>query len=137
MPLFLLSFSLVVTQWMHYAYWQYWHVLYHQLLFTDTLLRQDHELTYFSWACTAMDLSTNHARDLYLMDDNEADNDETTTTTMCPTKNNNVPRCHHLQHGFSVLQNVLLPSTLQALRQYILHRNTEIGKEYFVLENEF
>ncbi|KAL7570617.1 hypothetical protein ACA910_014893 [Epithemia clementina (nom. ined.)] len=57
------------------------------------------------------------------MDDDEANNDETTTTTTgSATKNNNDPQCHHLQHGFSVILNVLSPSTAQALQQYILQQ---------------
>ncbi|KAL7559017.1 hypothetical protein ACA910_016362 [Epithemia clementina (nom. ined.)] len=77
----------------------------------------------YSWAYTATDLVTNNARDLYLIDDDKADNDETaTTTTGSAMKSNNDPRRHHLQHGFSVVLNILSPSTAQALQQYILQQ---------------
>ncbi|KAL7562460.1 hypothetical protein ACA910_005436 [Epithemia clementina (nom. ined.)] len=126
----LLSFSsLAVTHWMQHAYFTYWHPppgddddhaggLYSSLLWTEA--RQEEEMTYYARACDAIDLSTTTARDLDWSDDNDNDHQD-----------------GPVQHGFSRIRNALSPDTAHQLRDYILQRNAEIGKDYHVLENDY
>ena len=125
--------AVAVTAWMHHVATQYWEPQLRDAWWTED--RQADECTYYARTCTADELSTHNPADLYLPP-------PPLSTPMPTTNGHSIDPDqsyyhHHIQHGFSVVRSTLSPNTMQGLRQYIRQRNAEIGKTYFVLENDF
>ena len=78
------------------------------------------EYTYYDRECTKHDMSTHTISDLLL------------TNSTTPTE-----AVHHMmKHGATVIPRVLQPSTVQALREFIVRRNTELTDEDAIIVSQ-
>lgn len=79
------------------------------------------EFTYYERQCTEYDLSTRNIQDLLLVSDNDDDNNNNKNSILANRVN------QMLQHGVAVVPSVLSLSTVAALREFIVEKNSRIS----------
>ena len=120
LPLAALFVTLLVTYHARHLYKEYFVHVITAAGRASSDERLQSEYTYYDRVCTKHDMSTHTISDLLL----------TNTTTPAEAVD------HMMKHGATIIPRVLQPSTVQALRQFIVRRNAELTDEDAIIVSQ-